>query len=114
MELGELHRVQLSQQPHIAVLCKGQPSGVGLCPEPMGQHLLGAGLLGWAISCTPKEPSILEAGLQALGTEPDLGGSGWDWDGLEQEPNLSLILVWGQGSRSGLELQCSLGVRACG
>lgn len=76
----------------------------------MGQHLLGAGLLGRGISCTPKEPSVLEAGLQALGTEPELRGSGWDLGGLEQEPNLSLILVWGQGSRLGLELQCSLGV----
>lgn len=57
VELGELHRVQLSQQPHIAVLCKGQPSGVGLCPEPMGQHLLGGGAPGWASAVHPRSPA---------------------------------------------------------
>lgn len=47
VKLRELYRVQLSQQPHVTALCKGRPSGAGLCPASNGAAAPGGGASGF-------------------------------------------------------------------
>lgn len=70
VQLCELYSVQLLQQVHVATLCKGQPSAGqrGYAQPPMGQHLLGPGLLEGRLQMNAKEaqPSRARLWLQEL------------------------------------------------